>query len=113
MVIGRAQQMASLIVGQFESSQQQHEHRGHVDQTIACPRWRSGPHLHGAPLLMWHALLCITLGVTVGGSVVTAPYMTVSPFRQVEDVLPKLVERRRKLDAEAAAAYVLRMAEVL
>ena len=60
---------------------------------------------------MWHALLCVTLGATVGGSVVTAPYMTVSPFRQVENVLPKLVERRQKLDAEAAAAYALQMTE--
>ena len=30
----------------------------------------------------------------------------------MEDVLPKLVERRRKLDTEAAAAYALQMAEV-
>ena len=36
--------------------------------------------------------------------------MTCIPVHQVEDVLPKLLERRRKLDAEAAAAEVLEAA---
>ena len=45
-----------------------------------------------------------------GHAGVAALHMTCVPVRQVEDVLPKLLERRRKLDAEAAAAEALEAA---